>query len=57
MSQSAAGAAGLADLHVVALIEGVHDERVAVTAANVRFEAAIAKSDILGDEDSSTGAK
>jgi hypothetical protein len=57
MSQSAAGAAGLANPQVVALIECVSDERVAVAAANVRFEAALAKSDLLGDDDSSTGAK
>ncbi len=53
MSLSAAGAAGPADPQVVALLEGVNDERVAVAAASVRFEAALAKSDLLGDDDSS----
>jgi hypothetical protein len=57
MSQSAAGAVGLACPQVVALIEGVSDERVAVADAIVRFEAALAKSEILGDDDSSAGAK
>jgi hypothetical protein len=58
MSQSAAGATGLANLQAIVLIEGANEERVAVAAASVRFEAALAKSDILlGDEDSSAGAK
>ena len=54
MSQSAAGAVGLACPQVVALIEGVSDDRVAVAPASVRFKAALANSDILGDDDSST---
>ena len=57
MAQSAAGAAGPVDPQVVALIEGVSDERVAVAAANVRFEAALARSDLLSDDDSSAAAK
>ena len=39
------------------MIDGVSDERVVVSSANVRFEAALAKSDLLPDDDSSVGAK
>ena len=57
MAQSAAGAAGPADPQVVALIDGVSDERVAVAAALVKFEASLVKNDMLADDDSSAGAK
>jgi hypothetical protein len=57
MAQAAAGPAGPVDPRDVALIGGVSDERVAVASANARFEAAIAKSDLLADDDSSAGAK
>ena len=57
MAQQAAGAAGPADPQVVALMQGVGDERVAVAAALARFEAALVKSDALGDDDVSAGAK
>ena len=39
------------------MIDGVIDERVAVASANARFEATIAKSDMLLDDDSSARAK
>ena len=57
MAQQAAGAAGPADPQVVAVMQGVGDERVAVAAALARFEAALVKSDALGDDDVSAGAK
>ena len=57
MAQQAAGAAGPADPQVVALMHGVCDERVAVAAALARFEAALVKTDALGDDDVSAGAK
>ncbi len=57
MAHQASGAAGPADPHEVALIQGVGDERVVVTAAMSRFEAALLKSDALADEDSPAGAK
>ncbi len=57
MAQSAAGAADPSDPQVVALNDGVSDERVAVAAALVRFEAALFKSDFLADYDSSAEAK
>ena len=57
MASNAAGAAGAADPQVVALIEGISDERVAVAAATARFMAAAAKSDALADDDNSAGAK
>jgi len=41
----------------MALIEGVGVERVDVAFANVRFEAALVKSDLLGDDDASVWAK
>ena len=53
MFYSTAGAAGPADPQVMALIEGVGVERVDVAFANVRFEAALVKSDLLGDDDAS----
>ena len=57
MVHQAAKAAGPAGPQAVALMQGVGDERVAVAAALARFEAAIVKSDALGDEDVSPGAK
>jgi hypothetical protein len=57
MDKSAAGAASPADPQVVALVDGVIDERVAVALALVRFEATLVKSDMMADDDSSTGAK
>jgi hypothetical protein len=57
MVQQAAGAAGPADPQVVALIQGVSDKRVAMATALARFEATLLKSDALGDDDSSAGAK
>ena len=57
MAQQAAGAAGPADPQVVALIQGVGDERVAVEAALARFETTLLKSDALGVDDSSARAK
>jgi hypothetical protein len=53
MSQLAAGASGPADPQVVTLIDGVIDERVVVAVAIVRFEATLAKSDLLGNDESS----
>ncbi len=57
MAHQAAGAAGPANPQAVALIEGVADERVTVAASLARFEAALVKSDALGDDDVSAGAK
>ena len=57
MAQQAARAAGPADPQVVALMQGVGDERVAVATALARFEAALVKSDAFGDDDVSAGAK
>ena len=58
MAQEAVGAAGPADPQVVALMQGVGDERVAVAASLTRFEGALVKSDALGMMiDSSAGAK
>ena len=57
MAQQVAEAAGPADPQVVALMQGVGDESVAVAAALARFEAALVKSDALGDDDVSAGAK
>jgi hypothetical protein len=57
MSHSTAGAAGLVYPREVALIDGVNDERIVVASANARFEAAIAKSDMLLDDGFSACAK
>jgi hypothetical protein len=57
MAHLAAGAAGAADPQVVALIQGIRDERVAVAPATTRFAATAAKSDALADDDNSAGAK
>ncbi len=57
MASNAVGAAGAANLQVVALIEGISDERVVVEAATTRFAAAAAKSDALADDDNTVGAK
>ncbi len=57
MASNAVEAAGVADPQVVALIEGINDERVAVAAATSRFDAATAKSDTLADDDNTVGAK
>ena len=57
MAHLAAGAAGIADPQVVAMIQGIGDERVAVAAATTRFDAAAAKSYALADDDNSAGAK
>ena len=57
MAQAAAGPTGPVDPREAALIDGVTDERVAVAFGNARFEATIAKSDLLPDDDSSAGAK
>ena len=57
MAHLAAGTVGVADPQVVALIQGISDERVAVAAATARFAAAAAKSDALADDDNSAGAK
>jgi hypothetical protein len=45
------------DPQVLVLFEGVSDERVVVATATARFAAAAAKSDMLGDDDNSAGAK
>ena len=42
---------------MVALMQGVGDERVAMAAALARLEAALVKSEALGDDDVSVGAK
>jgi hypothetical protein len=57
MAQAAAGPAGPVDPREVVLIDGVGEERVDVAYANARFGPAIAKSDLLPDDDSSAGAK
>ena len=57
MAKSAAGAAGPVDPRTIALIYGVSDERVVVASANARFDATIAKRDLLLDDDSSAGAQ
>jgi hypothetical protein len=57
MAHLAAGAARVADPQVVALIQGMSDERVAVATATSRFAVVAAKSDALADDDNSTGAK
>ena len=45
---------GPVDPHVLVLIDGIGDERVVVSTALVRFEAATAKSDALHNDDIST---
>ena len=45
------------DPHVVALIQEINDEMIAVTAAIARFAAAAAKSDVLEDIDVTAPAK
>jgi hypothetical protein len=57
MAQAAAGTVGPADPREVVLLEGVNDERVVVASASARFEAALAKSDLLSDDDASAPAK
>ncbi len=57
MAQAAAGAVGSVDPRQVVLLEGVNDERVAVTSASARFEASLVKSDMLLDDDASAPAK
>ena len=57
MAQAATGPTGPVDPREIALIDGVSDERVVVASVNVRFEAAVAKSDMLLDDNSSAGAK
>jgi hypothetical protein len=57
MASNAVGAAGGADPQVVALIQGVNDERVVVASAKTRFAVAGAKSDALADDDNSARAK
>jgi hypothetical protein len=57
MVQSAAGAMGFVDSQVLVLIDGVNDKRLVVAVTLVRFEAAIAKSDGVKDDDALAGAK
>jgi len=57
MAQLAAGAVGAADPQIVAPIQGISDERVAVVAATIRFVAATAKSDALADDGNTARAK
>ena len=57
MAQAAAGAVGPVDPREVVLLQGANDERVAVASASARFEAALAKSDMLPDGDASAPAK
>jgi hypothetical protein len=57
MASPVVGAAGAADSQVVALIQGIRDERIVVASATSRFAAAAAKSDALADDDNSAGAK
>ncbi len=57
MTQQAARAAGPADPQVIAMMQGVGDERVAEATAMARFEAVLVKNDALGYHDSSAGAK
>ena len=57
MAQAAAEPSGPVDSREVALIDDVSDERVAVASANAKFEATIAKSDVLLDDESSAVAK
>ena len=57
MAQAAAGTAGPMDPRELVLLQGVNDERVVVSAASARFEAALAKSDLLLDDDVTAPAK
>jgi hypothetical protein len=57
MAQSAARAAGPVGLREVALIDGVSDERAVVASTNAKFEAALAKSNLLADDDDSAEVK
>jgi len=57
MAQLAARGARTADPQVVALIQGISDERVVVAAVTTRFVTTIAKSDALADDDNTVGAK
>ncbi len=53
MAKSAAGAMGPIDSQVLVLIDLCNVERAVVVTTLVRFEAAIAKSDGLQDDDAS----
>jgi hypothetical protein len=57
MAQQAAGATASADPQEIALMQGVGYERVVVAVVLARFDATLLKSDALGDDDSSAGAK
>ena len=57
MAQAAAGAVGPSDPREIVLLDGVNDERVAVASASARFEAALAKSNLLLDDDVSRPRK
>ena len=57
MATNAVGAAGAVDPKVVAQIQGISDERVAVATAIARFAAAAAKSDVLEDSDVAAPSK
>ena len=57
MARLAAGAVGAVDPQVVALFQGITDERVAAAAGTSRFAAAAAKSYALADDDNTAGAK
>ena len=57
MAYSKAKATGPADPQILVLIDGVIDDRVIVATTLVRFEEALAKSDMLGDDDYSAEAK
>ena len=48
---------GPVDPYVLVLIDDGSDERVVFASALIRFEAAIAKSDGLQNDDASVGAK
>jgi hypothetical protein len=57
MAYSKAKATGPADPQILVLIDGVIDDRVIVATTLVRFEEALAKSDMLGDDYYSAEAK
>ena len=57
MAQTATGAMGHVDSHVICFIDGVNDERVVVATTLVRFEEAIAKRNGLQDNDASARTK
>jgi hypothetical protein len=57
MVQEAAEPTGPLDAHEVILIPAVGDERTRVAAGTARFDAAIAKSDMLLDDDSPASAE